>query len=138
MWNYISHDYLQAAGQWQTVFLIASFIHFGGVIFYAIFASGEKQPWADPPSSQSAVSDDFPWNADLQSQHKSLAQCGTYGSTHSAIQHLAYTNDAMKNICSPKSSSIEEKSQTEVNVDCREETDTSLTNAFQPVCEMRQ
>jgi ACS family sodium-dependent inorganic phosphate cotransporter-like MFS transporter 6/7/8 len=28
--------------------LIASIIHFGGVIFYGIFASGEKQPWADP------------------------------------------------------------------------------------------
>jgi ACS family sodium-dependent inorganic phosphate cotransporter-like MFS transporter 6/7/8 len=30
------------------VFLIASLLHFGGVIFYGIFASGEKQPWADP------------------------------------------------------------------------------------------
>ena len=27
--------------EWQTVFLIASSIHFFGVIFYAIFASGE-------------------------------------------------------------------------------------------------
>lgn len=34
------------------MFLIASFIHFGGVIFYAIFASGEKQPWADPPDDE--------------------------------------------------------------------------------------
>ncbi|BFZ15917.1 hypothetical protein BsWGS_18955 [Bradybaena similaris] len=34
---------------WQYVFLIASFIHFAGVIFYGTFASGEKQPWADPP-----------------------------------------------------------------------------------------
>jgi hypothetical protein len=42
---------VQAAGQWQTVFLIASLIHFAGVIFYAIFASGEKQAWADPPVS---------------------------------------------------------------------------------------
>ena len=31
------------------MFLIASLIHFGGVIFYGLFASGEKQPWADPP-----------------------------------------------------------------------------------------
>ncbi len=23
-------------------------VHYGGVIFYGIFASGEKQPWADP------------------------------------------------------------------------------------------
>jgi hypothetical protein len=30
------------------VWLIASLVHFCGVIFYGIFASGEKQPWADP------------------------------------------------------------------------------------------
>lgn len=23
-------------------------VHYGGVVFYGIFASGEKQPWADP------------------------------------------------------------------------------------------
>ncbi|RXN30078.1 Vesicular glutamate transporter [Labeo rohita] len=34
--------------EWQNVFLIASLVHYGGVIFYGIFASGEKQPWADP------------------------------------------------------------------------------------------
>uniref|UniRef100_A0A7N8YMP7 Vesicular glutamate transporter 1 n=1 Tax=Mastacembelus armatus TaxID=205130 RepID=A0A7N8YMP7_9TELE len=33
--------------EWQGVFLIASLVHYGGVIFYGIFASGEKQPWAD-------------------------------------------------------------------------------------------
>ena len=32
--------------QWQTVFCIASGIHFFGVIFYALFASGELQDWA--------------------------------------------------------------------------------------------
>ncbi|XP_023335696.1 vesicular glutamate transporter 1 isoform X2 [Eurytemora carolleeae] len=32
--------------EWQTVFLIASAIHIFGVIFYAIFASGEVQDWA--------------------------------------------------------------------------------------------
>ncbi|CAF1395391.1 unnamed protein product [Adineta ricciae] len=35
--------------EWAHVFLIASLIHFGGVIFYGMFASGEKQPWAEPP-----------------------------------------------------------------------------------------
>lgn len=34
------------------VFIIASTIHFVGVVFYAIFASGEKQPWADPPPEE--------------------------------------------------------------------------------------
>nr|AWJ68268.1 putative vesicular glutamate transporter [Hirudo verbana] len=35
--------------EWDVVFIIAGVIHIVGVIFYAIFASGEKQPWADPP-----------------------------------------------------------------------------------------
>ena len=35
--------------EWSHVFLIASSIHFFGVIFYAIFASGELQPWAEEP-----------------------------------------------------------------------------------------
>ena len=38
--------------EWSHVFLIASLIHFAGVIFYGIFASGEKQPWADPKEEQ--------------------------------------------------------------------------------------
>jgi len=39
-----NHDDLMV--EWQHVFLIASSIHFFGVIFYAIFASGELQDWA--------------------------------------------------------------------------------------------
>ncbi|XP_071954981.1 vesicular glutamate transporter 1-like [Antedon mediterranea] len=35
--------------EWEKVFLIAAIIHFVGVIFYGMFASGEKQPWADYP-----------------------------------------------------------------------------------------
>ncbi|XP_056137822.1 vesicular glutamate transporter 3 [Lampris incognitus] len=34
--------------EWQNVFVIAAMVHYSGVIFYAIFASGEKQDWADP------------------------------------------------------------------------------------------
>ncbi|ESO86939.1 hypothetical protein LOTGIDRAFT_128007 [Lottia gigantea] len=45
-------DFETATREWEYVFLIASMIHFAGVIFYAIFASGEKQPWADPPSEE--------------------------------------------------------------------------------------
>lgn len=33
------------------MFVIASMVHYCGVIFYAIFASGEKQDWADPEST---------------------------------------------------------------------------------------
>ncbi|KAG2459939.1 VGLU3 protein, partial [Polypterus senegalus] len=34
--------------EWQHVFVIASAVHYTGVVFYALFASGEKQDWADP------------------------------------------------------------------------------------------
>ncbi|XP_040200262.1 vesicular glutamate transporter 3 [Rana temporaria] len=34
--------------EWQNVFLIAALVHYSGVLFYGIFASGEKQEWADP------------------------------------------------------------------------------------------
>uniref|UniRef100_A0A915IKJ3 Uncharacterized protein n=1 Tax=Romanomermis culicivorax TaxID=13658 RepID=A0A915IKJ3_ROMCU len=37
---------------WETVFLLAGMIHLTGVLFYAIFASGEKQPWAEPPEDE--------------------------------------------------------------------------------------
>ncbi|OCT87624.1 vesicular glutamate transporter 3 [Xenopus laevis] len=36
--------------EWQNVFLIAAIVHYSGVVFYGIFASGEKQDWADPES----------------------------------------------------------------------------------------
>ncbi|XP_041746599.1 vesicular glutamate transporter 3-like isoform X2 [Coregonus clupeaformis] len=37
--------------EWQNVFVIAAMVHYTGVIFYAIFASGDKQDWADPEST---------------------------------------------------------------------------------------
>ncbi|KAK1794726.1 hypothetical protein P4O66_009886 [Electrophorus voltai] len=37
--------------EWQYVFLIASLVHYSGVIFYGVFASGEKQPWAEPENT---------------------------------------------------------------------------------------
>lgn len=42
----------QSADAWERVFVIASCVHFAGVVFYAIFASGEKQAWSDPPEDE--------------------------------------------------------------------------------------
>lgn len=36
----------QSAEQWQYVFYIASTIYLLGALFYGLFASGERQPWA--------------------------------------------------------------------------------------------
>ncbi|KAM9272158.1 vesicular glutamate transporter 1-like [Cariama cristata] len=38
--------------EWQWVFLIAALVHYGGVIFYGVFASGEPQRWAEPPREE--------------------------------------------------------------------------------------
>lgn len=42
---------VQTRLEWQHVFVIASMVHYTGVIFYAIFASGEEQEWADPENA---------------------------------------------------------------------------------------
>lgn len=57
----------QKAEEWQTVFVIASVIHFLGVGFYALFASGELQPWAEPPNEEEPLGAQppapaVPWN----------------------------------------------------------------------------
>lgn len=64
------------ADRWQKVFIIASVIHFIGVIFYGIFASGEKQPWAEPPKEAEEASGQQ-WNAPVE---QSTAP-PSYGST---------------------------------------------------------
>lgn len=39
------------------MFLLAATVHFIGVTFYAVYASGELQPWAEPPDA-----DQKPWD----------------------------------------------------------------------------
>ncbi|XP_016125647.1 vesicular glutamate transporter 3-like [Sinocyclocheilus grahami] len=75
--------------EWQHVFVIASMVHYTGVIFYAIFASGEKQDWADPENTsdekcciigEDELADETEPNCDsaLTSKQK------TYGTTESS------------------------------------------------------
>lgn len=37
----------QRVNEWRLVFFIAASIYFSGGIFYALFASGKLQPWAE-------------------------------------------------------------------------------------------
>ena len=39
----------QSRESWKVVFIMAATVHLIGVTFYAVFASGELQPWAEPP-----------------------------------------------------------------------------------------
>ncbi|CAF1005875.1 unnamed protein product [Rotaria sordida] len=59
--------------EWAHVFLIASLIHFGGVIFYGLFASGEKQPWAEPSPTNDNISN--------ETYKQDGEQIASYGST---------------------------------------------------------
>ncbi|KAJ8922636.1 hypothetical protein NQ315_007668 [Exocentrus adspersus] len=43
--------------EWRIVFIISAMIHYSGIIFYGIFASGELQPWAD-----SKLEEEKQWN----------------------------------------------------------------------------
>lgn len=38
--------------KWREVFILSACIHYAGVIFYAVFASGELQSWADPTAEE--------------------------------------------------------------------------------------
>lgn len=40
---------------WPPVFILGACVHFAGVIFYGLFASGELQPWAEPPPEEGGV-----------------------------------------------------------------------------------
>ena len=39
---------------WSIVFTIAATVHLIGITFYAIFCSGELQPWAEPTLEEQA------------------------------------------------------------------------------------
>lgn len=68
---------MQTIAEWETVYLIASVIHFLGVTFYAIFASGEKQSWAEPPDDE----DDQGDVAALDNKAPPASKASTYGTT---------------------------------------------------------
>ncbi|XP_033621776.1 vesicular glutamate transporter 1 isoform X1 [Fukomys damarensis] len=83
--------------EWQYVFLIASLVHYGGVIFYGVFASGEKQPWAEPEEmseekcgfvghDQLAGSDESEMEDEAEPPGAPPAPPPSYGATHSTVQ----------------------------------------------------
>ncbi|GLG97099.1 Putative inorganic phosphate cotransporter [Gryllus bimaculatus] len=48
----------KALREWQGVFYIAGGIYLAGAVFYGLFASGERQKWADIPDSYMLCRDD--------------------------------------------------------------------------------
>nr|CAG4647849.1 EOG090X04X8 [Moina brachiata]SVE92971.1 EOG090X04X8 [Moina brachiata] len=88
----------KTAQEWQTIFIIAAVIHFLGVAFYGVFASGELQPWAEQieeehdkaPLSASAPS--APWNPFDSQQKPQYKGDSTYINTTEATPALQGTN----------------------------------------------
>ena len=87
------------------MFLIASLIHFVGVIFYGIFASGDKQPWADPPPDEQEFknADEFKskpsypdMNGKLPEQNTQINDVGTKISDIRASSYGAMTDDTSR------------------------------------------
>ncbi|KAH3890380.1 hypothetical protein DPMN_014460 [Dreissena polymorpha] len=64
----------ESADDWERVFIIASSVHFAGVVFYGIFASGEKQPWADPPEENTWKPEDTLKPDDKSNSYGSLSK----------------------------------------------------------------
>ncbi|XP_064122323.1 vesicular glutamate transporter 1-like [Macrobrachium nipponense] len=67
----------ETAEEWQIVFLIASIIHFLGIIFYGLFASGELQPWAEPPQPEEEMTENAPAMGGPGQQNGKLPTYGT-------------------------------------------------------------
>ncbi|XP_003269952.1 vesicular glutamate transporter 3 isoform X2 [Nomascus leucogenys] len=62
--------------EWQNVFLIAALVHYSGVIFYGVFASGEKQEWADPENlseEKCGIIDQDELAEEIELNHESFA-----------------------------------------------------------------
>ncbi|KAM7396532.1 hypothetical protein PAMP_019566 [Pampus punctatissimus] len=71
--------------EWQNVFVIASMVHYSGVIFYAIFASGEQQDWANPEGTSEDKcgiidEDELAEESELNSENM-IAPKKSYGTT---------------------------------------------------------
>lgn len=105
--------HFQTADEWQNVFIIASVVHFLGIIFYGIFASGELQHWAEPHGEDTWRPEDtlkpdstgkfFSYGAfqEKVSDNKGLgngviSMNGNIGNGHTGLNSSNYTNEQYK------------------------------------------
>ncbi|XP_048826249.1 vesicular glutamate transporter 3 [Brienomyrus brachyistius] len=86
--------------EWQNVFVIAAVVHYTGVVFYAIFASGEKQDWADPEDTSDDKcgildEDELAEETELTSEaNLSQSKKMSYGATTDSSSHKqSWRND---------------------------------------------
>lgn len=87
------------------MFVIAAMVHYTGVIFYAIFASGDKQDWADPESTSDDKigiidKDELAEETELNSEI-AMAPKKSYGTTENPSGSLenSWKAQAVPSIC---------------------------------------
>uniref|UniRef100_A0A915MWE0 Major facilitator superfamily (MFS) profile domain-containing protein n=1 Tax=Meloidogyne javanica TaxID=6303 RepID=A0A915MWE0_MELJA len=66
---------------WTTVFLLASMIHFTGITFYGVYASGELQEWAEPKDEEEKVV----WSAEQASEARRFEEGGKRKGSYGAV-----------------------------------------------------
>uniref|UniRef100_A0A183BYY3 MFS domain-containing protein n=1 Tax=Globodera pallida TaxID=36090 RepID=A0A183BYY3_GLOPA len=74
---------------WVTVFLLASLIHFTGITFYAVYASGELQEWAEPKPGE-AEEAALQWDAQKAAEARALEAAGKRGDTYGTNEPTAF------------------------------------------------
>ncbi|KAL1239124.1 putative vesicular glutamate transporter eat-4 [Trichinella pseudospiralis] len=74
---------------WVTVLLTAGLIHFTGITFYAFFASGEQQPWSEPPDEEITCK---ATDMNLKTNPQNFNTSGSYGTVDS-ISFTPLTNN---------------------------------------------
>ncbi|XP_051858473.1 vesicular glutamate transporter 1 isoform X2 [Drosophila albomicans] len=87
-------------GCWTTVFTLAACVHLVGCSFYGIFASGELQPWAEPPAEEQqvwappmgAITNDDPSQAGMMGQYMKETTFGAPEYTEQSQMQQSNTN----------------------------------------------
>ena len=79
--------------EWQRVFVVAACVHILGVIFYAIFASGEKQPWADEKAGLDEMSAKVNGGGPVGGFYASSKGYGALGDAEKATTEFDNSND---------------------------------------------
>ncbi|KAL3117077.1 hypothetical protein niasHT_007480 [Heterodera trifolii] len=76
------------ANGWVTVFLLASLIHFTGITFYAVYASGELQEWAEPKPNEEEQT--LQWDAQKAAEARALEAVAKRGDTYGTNEATAF------------------------------------------------
>lgn len=79
---------LQTRQSWSEVFILAAVIHYIGVVFYGIFASGELQPWAEPKVEEDQQMDEVSVYRERTTSRIGLRMGCAHGDRRETVYHI--------------------------------------------------